>query len=180
MANQELFDHLPLPLSRETVEELGTIGSLGDVHKLLQKQFKEQFPVHTISESEASAALENFTNLHSERQQKIQALRNEIEDYHSMAPPQLLAEIWKADIAKKIAKVETTVETLLKVSAYDDYIHSTNNWSCKALQMRMRQLREPELWTLTMQQWCDVIDHFVKTEVYREIKKKKRFVSMYE
>ena len=69
MTNQELFGHLhvPLPLSRETVEELGTFGSLGDVHKLLQKQFKEQFPVHTISESEASAALENFTNLHSER-----------------------------------------------------------------------------------------------------------------
>ena len=99
-----------------------------------------------------------------------------------MAPPQLLAEIWKADIAKKIAKVETTVDTLLKVSAYDDYIHNTNNWSGKAagLQMRMRQLREPEMWTLTMQQWCDVIDRFVKTEVYREIKKKKRFVSMYE
>ena len=46
--------------------------------------------------------------------------------------------------------------------------------------MRERQWREPELWTMMMQEWCDVIEHIIAQPEYAAKKRQKRNVNMYD
>jgi len=46
--------------------------------------------------------------------------------------------------------------------------------------MRDRQTRNPELWTMTMQECCAVIEHIIEQPEYIERKRLKRSVSMYD
>ena len=46
--------------------------------------------------------------------------------------------------------------------------------------MRERQRRDCNKWCTPMQEWCDVIDHIVETPEYKELRKAKWEVSMYD
>ena len=46
--------------------------------------------------------------------------------------------------------------------------------------MRKRQRENPNRWTLSMQLWCDVLDHCIALREYAKIKKKKGHVTLYD
>jgi len=46
--------------------------------------------------------------------------------------------------------------------------------------MRERQWRDPEEWTMTMQEWLDVIEHIMAQPQYAATKRQKRNVTMYD
>ena len=46
--------------------------------------------------------------------------------------------------------------------------------------MQASQKVNPDMWTMTMRQWCDVLEHCVSLPQYAETKQQKRFVTMYD